>query len=526
MKQKLFSKYKLFYIFFIIYFIAGILLSLNVGITHDEPHSNWVWELNKKKISNFFLDTKYDVSELDTYHGFYGIGPYLLSAPLELIFSNFFSHNNISADGSILLIKHPTVFIFYFISAIFFKKIIFMISRDKNFSYLSTIFYLCYPYIFGHSFFNIKDIPFMSIWTICTFYIIKIMNNYFYNDKFKIKDIIIFALITSYLMSIRINGILIFYQYLIFLLLYLKVFKKNFISFTKKNVKEIFLFIIIFFGSTYILYPNFWNDPTKFVNAIMFFGQISQTVCTVTLGECMKTQNLPPSYIFIWLLFKLPILILIGLILFPFVEKKLFQNRNNVLILGSLIITVSTIILLFALFRVNLYDEVRQILFLVPLIFIISLVLLYNFKKKLSFYLIGLFSLFFIFQNIKVFPYNYLWLNNLNILVNVKNNFELDYWGLSTKKIANFLNNKATNTEVCIISNRNDGIKYFISNQKRCFKPFNELHKKNIRPFYVALTERALKKGLPNNCKVVNEEKIKINFSKEQIVLARVYKCV
>ena len=80
-----------------------------------------------------------------------------------------------------------------------------MISRDKNFSYLSTIFYLCYPYIFGHSFFNIKDIPFMSIWTICTFYIIKIMNNYFYNDKFKIKDIIIFALITSYLMYIRIN---------------------------------------------------------------------------------------------------------------------------------------------------------------------------------------------------------------------------------------------------------------------------------------------------------------------------------
>ena len=30
-------------------------MSLNVGITHDEPHSNWVWELNKKKYLIFFL---------------------------------------------------------------------------------------------------------------------------------------------------------------------------------------------------------------------------------------------------------------------------------------------------------------------------------------------------------------------------------------------------------------------------------------------------------------------------------------
>ena len=45
-----------------------------------------------------------------------------------------------------------------------------------------------------------------------------------------------------------------------------------------------------------------------------------QTVCTTTLGDCMKAQDLPPSYIPIWL-FKLPIIILIGLALFPLVEK-------------------------------------------------------------------------------------------------------------------------------------------------------------------------------------------------------------
>ena len=82
----------------------------------------------------------------------------------------------------------------------------------------------------------------------------------------------------------------------------------------------------------------------------------------------------------------------------------------------------------------------------------------------------------------------------LNILINVNKNFELDYWGVSTKNIASFLNNESTDEKICIISNRNNGIKYYTSNQNKCFKPFNTLHQKNERPFYVALTERALKR--------------------------------
>ena len=66
-----------FYIFLILFFIIGTVLSLNVGITHDEAHSNWVWDLNKKKISNIFLSTNHDIGYLDTYHGYYGVGFYI-----------------------------------------------------------------------------------------------------------------------------------------------------------------------------------------------------------------------------------------------------------------------------------------------------------------------------------------------------------------------------------------------------------------------------------------------------------------
>ncbi len=180
MKNFLKSKY-FFNIFIIAYLIVGTFLSLNVGITHDEIHSNWVWELNKKKILNIFFNSNYDVSDLSTYHGYYGIGFYLISAPLELFFSKFIGIIKINDEGSVLLLKHPTVFLFFLISGFYFKKIIYLISNDRIFSNLSTILYLTYPYLLGHSLFNIKDTPFMSIWLICTYYLIKNLNKFFFS---------------------------------------------------------------------------------------------------------------------------------------------------------------------------------------------------------------------------------------------------------------------------------------------------------------------------------------------------------
>ena len=102
-----------------------------------------------------------------------------------------FNQDNINQEGKILLIKHPTVFFFYFVSGIFFRKLIFLSVKNKNFANLSTILFLTYPYILGHSFFNVKDIPFMSIWVLCTYYLIKNLNNFFNKNSLKIKDLLI-----------------------------------------------------------------------------------------------------------------------------------------------------------------------------------------------------------------------------------------------------------------------------------------------------------------------------------------------
>lgn len=516
---------KFFYIFLFIYLIIGLCLSLNVGITHDESHNYFVWELNKDKIFNLIFGSNFNVSSLNSYHGFYGVGFYFFSETIGVLTNTILKFFINFDTSNILLGKHTSVFLFFFISGLYFKKIIYLITRDIRFSYLSTIFYFFYPYLLGHSLFNVKDVPFMSVWLVCTYLLIDILKNYLKKNEIKLTKIILISFLTAYLFSIRISGILIFLQYFIFLFIFLTVFKLNFADFAKKIYKKIIQFLIFFLFFLYIFYPNFWDKSLNLINALLFMSQHVQTVCTITLGECMKAQNLPSSYLPIWLFFKLPILIILGFILFPFCEKKIFSNKNNAFIIGSLLATVLLIIFLLILFNVNLYDELRQVLFLMPLIFIISLSTFYYYSKKISFTLLIVFSIFFFFQNIKIFPYNYIWLNNLTHFTKINGVFELDYWGVSTKNISTFLDSENIRENNCIISNRNDGLKAFNRNKKWCFKSFNNLHKKNERPFYVILLERAVKKGTPSNCRIKHQEEVSVNFSKEKLILAKVFIC-
>ena len=115
----------------------------------------------------------------------------------------------------------------------------------------------------------------------------------------------------------------------------------------------------------------------------------------------MKAQNLPASYLPIWFFFKMPIIILLGLSLFIILEKKIEEKPLLQIILLPLVYSIPAIIILLILFNVNLYDEIRQVMFLVPLIFIISLSLIYLFSKKI-------FQYYFYNSKYKNFPHNYI----------------------------------------------------------------------------------------------------------------------
>ena len=162
-----------FFYFFFIFVLIGIYYSLQTGITHDEQYDFQVWKANQNVILNTFFNRNLDTSFLVGGSKFYGSGFHLLSFPIEYIIQKLPFIKNYDDETKILLSKHSSVFIFFVISSLFFRKILKIISGSSLCSNIGSIFYLLYPYLLGHSFFNVKDIPFLTIWLICTYLIIK-----------------------------------------------------------------------------------------------------------------------------------------------------------------------------------------------------------------------------------------------------------------------------------------------------------------------------------------------------------------
>ena len=512
----------------VVYFFVGIYLSINTGISHDEFHEQQNWEVNLNSAKEFLLTGKYEsfLNYKDRYHG---IGFHFLSQPIQYLFSKSVSdYLDVNNYGGILISKHIVVFLIFFISGLFFYSTIKLLFDDKKFLIISLFIYLLYPYFFGHSLLNPKDIPFLSIWVVCTYLITQLVKNLILSKKINYKLLIYLSISTSLLISIRIVGLLILLQYLIFIFIYLENYKISFFKFLKNYKKAIIFTLSSVLILTYLLNPIFWHNPLEIINSIKWMGKYKQDICTNTLGECVKALNLPANYYFIWFFFKVPILIILGFLIFPLIEKKLSKNKFNKVIIFSLLTSIGSILILFIILKVAIYNELRHVMFLIPLILIISVSNLYIFNKKLFFVLGSFLIIFFIFENISLNPYQYTWLNSFAKFYNINENFEVDYWGISNKnlnlkiikdsKVKNFSKNN------CIYGDQYSDV--FLDNDNfNCFKTYSELDSAKIRPYYVIKNLKNIKRSNPKDCKLITEESYRYFLSRQKIITGSLWYC-
>ena len=117
----------------------------------------------------------------------------------------------------IYILRHYLNFFFFFISIIYFYKILrIFFSREE--SSIGMIFYFLMPRIFANSFYNPNDI----------FFLIFILINFYYAmlylEKGKTKYLFLISIFTALAFNVRIIGI---YVYLLFIGVY---FLKNFFN--------------------------------------------------------------------------------------------------------------------------------------------------------------------------------------------------------------------------------------------------------------------------------------------------------
>ncbi len=332
----------------------------------------------------------------------------------------------------------------------------------------------------------------------------------------------------AYLISIRILGVLIFLQVLISIVILFNIKNIKLSNFIKSFYKKFLISLLTILLFVYLMNPILWLDPYEFINSIKWMSNYFNNICTLTLGECMNSLSLPSSYYFIWLFFKLPIIIILGVLTFPLIEKKIFNNDLNSIYYGTFCFSTLSITLLFILLNVNIYDEIRHIIFIIPLIFIIGLINLFFISKKISYILSILTIIFFVFENISLNPYQYTWLNSFAKFTKIEKNFEIDYWGVSgknlSKKIIEYADDKNLSKDICIYGDE-FARDYLSKHGFTCFKKYQQLDSAKIKPALAYKNLRNAKRSDPRDCELIWNETYKYTFYNEEISVGTLWLC-
>jgi len=427
-------KYSGLILLFIMFSIA--LFSFNeYGVSWDEQQQR---NIGYKSYDYVFND---DESLLEWYDRDYGVA---FELPLVIIEKTLSSHNyfyDLTDSKTIYLMRHIVNHIFFLIGGFFLFLLIDFLYKNKLLAIVGFLLLILHPRLYSHSFFNTKDIPFLSMFIISMYYTVKAF------DKKTIFNFIKLGFCIGVLINLRIMGVMIL-PCVIFALVIDSIISDKKIF----HAKLIFILVLTSSLSLYITWPYLWIDP--FNNFVLAFENMSrfrwETNSVLVNGELIKATELSWWYIPTWFSITTPIIyLLLGLfasllVLYKFIKNPLisFSNsirRHNLIFLVYFIAPVFIVIVLHSV----LYDGWRQLYFIYPsfvLLIIYGLSFLAkNYNKVFNFTLLLLMISLISSTNfmVKNYPLQHVYFNNFFSFTApeyMRENYELDYWGVSYRK--------------------------------------------------------------------------------------------
>ena len=456
--------------FFLFLFLIGLFTFNDYGIGIDEDNSRINGFVSLKyifEILNLNFINEINGIILPSIDGYDEQGNGVIF-DLPLAFIEYFFNINDFRDA--FLIRHLASFLVFYISLIYFYKLILDIHNSKLLGILGVLMLFATPRIFAQSFFNPKDVCFMALCIINLYYGFKFLNTQ------NVKSSILFSLTSGLAIGSRILGILI--PILIIFISFLDLLRSK-----DKGIKKIFpliSFMVLLPLFAILFWPFLWSDPlNNFFSAFQNLSNHYRPISNLFMGTYISSLYVPWYYTLTWIVVTTPLLYLLFFLLgFFSIVKRLFKrllkinekNSYDDLWRGNkekkdLIFLLIIIIPLFAviILHSSLYSGWRHFYFIYPSIILISIQGIYTTSlnltkyKKLFFSIIFIFILPVIFWMIKNHPYQYVYFNSL-IGSKFDKYFDMDYWGVSNYNALNYLLKKNKGTlHVGIIGNSDLG---------------------------------------------------------------------
>lgn len=452
-------------LFFFGYFILGLLLFDDYGI-HWDDHSQFKHGLVTADYINdlcggclsgsSFSDTKLE----DYKDRSHGVIFQLTALGIQHLLG-------ISDIRGIFILRHLLTFVIFFIGLIFFYRLVKLQFENSYIAIAGVLFLILSPRIFADSFYNSKDIVFLSFTIISTWTLVRFLHQPAF------KTAAFHALASALLISTRIIGVFMPVLTLFFLLLSLFIFRKDngseprvelttkMAGFRKALVTGGY-YLILMSVLTILFWPYLWGQPVR------HFSEIFTTMShfewddpVLFFGKFLAPSELPFYYVPAWIAITTPVLyslfFIAGLGFIIFDKRRNFSRLVDLVMLSMFFFPLLSVILLGSV----IYDGWRQLFFLyVPFLFISLKGLsesfnLINLKarqgvaiwlRRTVYFCIGLSFLSTASFMIRNHPFQNVYFNFTAGKQPVKN-FEADYWGLSYRQILQYLlDNDASDT--------------------------------------------------------------------------------
>ncbi len=227
------------------------------------------------------------------------------------------------------------------------------------------------------------------------------------------------------------------------LLAALYAFRKN----GTKAVPILLIYAGIALAAMYATWPYLWPDPAgRFVESLQVMSQYPWPGQVLFNGVQYESTDIPRSYLPmllgiqltepVWVLFFAGLTVAIA----GFVKR-----REYVDLLVLTLVWFALPLAGFILSRTPLYDNFRQIFFILPPVFLMAAIVFDKIKwVALQTALIALVVLPGVIGIIRLHPYEYIYYNSfIGGESGAFRRFELDYWGTSYREAADWLNETA-----------------------------------------------------------------------------------
>tara|TARA_X000000950_G_scaffold135643_1_gene168776 strand:- start:571 stop:2187 length:1617 start_codon:yes stop_codon:yes gene_type:complete len=473
LNKKIDKKFLIYSLFFFVFLLVGIYSFDDYGISIDENYhyTNGLHYYSFLK-GILFPGGEYltiqELRESFQYHHFKD------PAIFDLIIAFITDLFNLENSVDIILLRHLLIFLIFFIGTFYFFLIL-KENFNNNFLVLfGLLFLILSPRIFANSFYNNKDLIFLSVTCIFFYYSIKFFLSPSYYSA------LMFGIFSSLAFDIRIMAIIYIFTFYVMVFLFFMDNKDNF----KKNIKYYISAVIFSVIFTYIFWPYLWIDPIN--NLIDFFSVIKNetpAMQNLYFGKYIFSKNIPWHYEFMWILITSPICI-ISFFLFGYFLNVFYFSKNLLDVenpkhkfwfnkkefIKLYIFCAFTLTFVIKLKFGVMYGGWRQIYYLYPLIIFFGLIglefLLKKIKKKIIINFIFLLIIteltFLAFWNFKNHPFQFVYFNPIFKSV-TKNRFDLDYWGISNKfilkKILEINKNQPFKVTTVSFTNLNDSLR-------------------------------------------------------------------